>query len=173
MIFLVLSAVATSRSLREYAISLSKSNGMISRTYFSYVISFWIFAEHGRFELISEGYPILHQFPAFQGLNTLRPTQNGRHFPYDIFKCIFLNESVWISIKIPLKFVYKVPINNIPALVQIMAWREQVTSHYLNKWWLDYRRIHSSLSLHELTGSIVKKYWKVIDLKVPYGYELI
>ena len=33
-------------------------------------------------------------------LNTLRPRQNGRHFPDDIFKCIFLNENVWISIKI-------------------------------------------------------------------------
>ena len=56
-------------------------------------------------------------------VNTLRPRQNGRHFPDDIFKCIFLNENVWISIKIPLKFVPKVPINNIPALFQIMAWR--------------------------------------------------
>ena len=55
--------------------------------------------------------------------NTLRPRQNGRHFPDDIFKCIFLNENVIISIKNSLKFVPKVPINNIPALVQIMAWR--------------------------------------------------
>ena len=29
----------------------------------------------------------------------------------------------WIPIKISLKFVPKGPINNIPALVQIMAWR--------------------------------------------------
>ena len=56
-------------------------------------------------------------------LNTLRPRQNGRHFADDIFKCIFLNENVWIPIKISLKFVPKGPINNIPALVQIMAWR--------------------------------------------------
>ena len=56
-------------------------------------------------------------------VNTLRPRQNGRHFPDDIFKCIFLNENIWISIKISLKFVPKGPINNNPALVQIMAWR--------------------------------------------------
>ena len=55
--------------------------------------------------------------------NTLRPRQNGRHFADDIFKCIFLNENVWIPIKISLKFVPQGPINNIPALVQIMAWR--------------------------------------------------
>ena len=56
-------------------------------------------------------------------LNTLRPRQDGRHFPDDIFKHIFFNENVWISITISLKFIPKGPIYNIPALVQIMAWR--------------------------------------------------
>ena len=56
-------------------------------------------------------------------LNTLRPKQNGRCFPDDIFKYIFLNENVGISLMISLKFIPKVRINNIPALVQIMAWR--------------------------------------------------
>ena len=55
--------------------------------------------------------------------NTLRPRQNGRHFADDTFKRIFLKETVEISIKISMKFVPKGPINNIPALVQIMAWR--------------------------------------------------
>ena len=55
--------------------------------------------------------------------NTLRPGQNGRHFADDIFKCTFLNENVWIPIKISLKFVPEGPINIIPALVQIMTWR--------------------------------------------------
>ena len=54
--------------------------------------------------------------------NTLRQRRNGLHFPDDIFKYIFLNENMYILIKIPLKFVLKGPINNIPALVQIMAW---------------------------------------------------
>ena len=57
-----------------------------------------------------------------QNLNTLRPRQKGPHFPHKIFKCIFLNENVWISIKIPVKFVPKGSINNIQALFQIMAW---------------------------------------------------
>ena len=55
-------------------------------------------------------------------INTFRLRQIGRHFPDDIFKCIFLNENVQISIKISLKFVPNCPIDNIPALVQIMAW---------------------------------------------------
>ena len=55
-------------------------------------------------------------------VNTLRPRQNGRHFADDILKCISLNENVWILLKISLKFVPKALINNIPALVRIMAW---------------------------------------------------
>ena len=54
-------------------------------------------------------------------LNRLWPRQNGCYLT-DIFKCIFLNENVWISLKISLKFVPKVRITNIPAMVQIMAW---------------------------------------------------
>ena len=56
-------------------------------------------------------------------IKTLTPRQNGRHFADSIFKCILLNENVWITIKNSLKFVPEVPIYNIPALVQIMAWR--------------------------------------------------
>ena len=55
-----------------------------------------------------------------------------RYFADDIFKCIFLNENVWISIKISLKFVPMIRISNIPALVQIMAWRPPGDSHFWN-----------------------------------------
>ena len=54
-------------------------------------------------------------------LNSLRPRQNVRYFADDVFKCIYLNENLWIWIKISLKFVPKGQVNNIPALVQIMA----------------------------------------------------
>ena len=54
-------------------------------------------------------------------LNTLRLRQDGRHLADDIFTCIFLNVEIWISIDILLNFVPKGQINNIPALVQIMA----------------------------------------------------
>ena len=68
--------------------------------------------------------------------NTLRPRQNVWHFPYNIFKHIFLNENVRISNTIWLKFAPK-GLNDIDtALVQIMAWHlQQVTSHYRNQWW--------------------------------------
>ena len=57
------------------------------------------------------------------GINSLRPRLNRRPFVDDIFKCIFLNENDWFLPRISLKFVPRVRINNIPALVQIMAWR--------------------------------------------------
>ena len=60
---------------------------------------------------------------AFMSCITLAPRPNGRHFADEIFECTFVNENVWIPIKISLKFVPKGLINNIPALVQIMAWR--------------------------------------------------
>ena len=65
----------------------------------------------------------VHMLQGRHWVNTLRPRQNGRRFADDTFKCIFLNENVHISIEISLKFVPKGPINNIPPLVQIMAWR--------------------------------------------------
>ena len=56
---------------------------------------------------------------AFQVL--LRPRQRGHHFPDDIFKCIqiyvFKLRFQWVL------FVPKGPIDNIPTLVQMMAWR--------------------------------------------------
>ena len=66
------------------------------------------------------GHKSVHWIWSF---NTLRPRQDGRHFPDDIFRCIFLNENMWIAINISLSFVPKGPIDNIPALVRIMAWR--------------------------------------------------
>ena len=43
----------------------------------------------------------------------------------DTFICIFLNENIWISMDISLKFVAEGVNKNIHALVQIMAWCQQ------------------------------------------------
>ena len=65
----------------------------------------------------------LHPRTQWWLVDTLRPRQNGHHFPDEIIKLIFLNENIWISINISLKFVSRGPISNIPTLVQVMAWR--------------------------------------------------
>ena len=43
------------------------------------------------------------------------------HFADNILKWIFLNENIRILMKLSLKFVPNVPINNKPALVQIIS----------------------------------------------------
>ena len=86
--------------------------------------------------------------------NTLRPRQNGRRFADDTFKRIFLNENVSISIKISLKFVPKVPIDNIPALVQIMAWRRPGD-----------KPLYASLGLNELRQNTKDISFQVIKYK--------
>ena len=53
----------------------------------------------------------------------ISPTQNGRHFADDIFKCIFGNAMCFILIAFPLKFSPKVKTYNNPVFVQIMSWR--------------------------------------------------
>ena len=85
-------------------------------TYHEHILSFWVFTLFC--DEIRQVCWILLGL-----LNTLRPRQNGRHFPDDIFKWIFLNKSVWTSINISLKFVPRGANNSIPTLVQVMAWR--------------------------------------------------
>ena len=62
--------------------------------------------------------------------NTLRPRQNGRQCPDDIFNCIFL--------------------------VKIMAWRRPGDSHYVNHRWLVYRRIYMPFGPNELMSMFAK-----------------
>ena len=56
-------------------------------------------------------------------VNTMRPRQSWCYFADAIFKRIFLNENVWISLKNFSEICPKFRINNIPSLVHIMAWR--------------------------------------------------
>ena len=57
---------------------------------------------------------------------SMRPRQNGRHFPDDIFKCIFSLKYINL-VKTSPKFVPTGQITNIPALVQILAWRRHTS----------------------------------------------
>ena len=101
---------------------------------------------------INDMHALIHfQCPVQLVLNILRPWRNGHHFRHDFFKCIFLNQNLWISIKISLKFVPRGSINNIPATVQMMACRRRPGDKpYLNLLWLDYRLIYASFGLNEL-----------------------
>ena len=95
----------------------------------------------------------LHQSTQDFHFNTLRSRQNGHHFTDNILKCISLNENIWIYIKTTLKFVPKGPINNIPALFQIMAWHgigdKPLSGPMLTD--LIHRRIYATVGGDELT----------------------
>ena len=82
-------------------------------------------------------------------INILRPRQHCLHFADDIFKGILFNKNICISLKIPLKFVPNVRINNIPALVQIMA-RCRPGDKPLSEPMIVHGRIYASFGLNEL-----------------------
>ena len=70
-----------------------------------------------------------------QILNTLRLRRNVRLFRDGLFKCIFLNENVGLSIEISLKFVPEGSVNNISPFIHIMAWH-----------WSNYNRLSMIIS---------------------------
>ena len=81
---------------------------------------------------------------------SLRPRRNRRHYADDIFKCIFLNEDELTSLRISLKFVPNVRINNIPSLVQIMVWRRPGDKPLSEPMVVYYWCIYASLGPNEL-----------------------
>ena len=126
--FLMAATISMPSSYTVYGYILDKSSPAIfikkiilkmltSANYFPFCLGYNVLKESLRWYAYLESF-LMEDKVQRVALNTLRPKQNGCHFPVDIFKCIFLNENVWIS----LKFVPKVRINNIPALVQIMDW---------------------------------------------------
>ena len=74
-------------------------------------------------------------------VDTLRPRQKGRHFSGNIFKCIFLYEDVWISIKISPKLIPMICPINILTKRQAIIW----TNDGIINW-----RVYASLGLNNL-----------------------
>ena len=93
---------------------------------------------------------LLSTGPLGTSFDTLRPRQNGRHAVDDIFKCIFLNENIWILTKISLNYVPYGLMDNMAALVQIMAWRrpgdKPLSEPMLDKFGDAYMRLSASIS---------------------------
>ena len=102
--------------------------------------------------------------------NTLRPRQNGRHFPDDIFKSIFLNKNIS-------EFWFRFHWSWFPTVQLtifqhwIRKWLDagQATSHYLNQWCLVYWRIYALLGLNDLINdhdNVIK--WKHFPRYWPF-----
>ena len=99
-------------------------------------------------------------------LNTLRPRQNGCRFADDNFKCIFLNGNC--CMKFSLKFVPQGPINNIPALVQIMAWCQSGDMPLSKPMMVEFTDINVLLGLNELIVYVV-----INDFNFSFAAQLL
>ena len=109
--------------------------------------------------------------PGHARLKTFSPRQNGCHFADNIFKCIFFNENYCI---ISLKCFPKCPIDNMSALVQVMAWCHQAPSHYLNQCWPISMTLRSVFGLNELKiGWKWKWYCPLTITRITYTHSHI
>ena len=110
------------------------------------------------------------------------PGQNGRHLADDMFQCVFLNKNIWMSNEISLKYVPWGLIDNISALVQIMAWRRPgvrpLSELMLTQFTNTYMQHQREISLNSLFGScyteIVVSWWQLFipptSTKLKGGY---
>ena len=120
---------------------------------------------------------ILKSSPVFHWRHSLHiEGENGRHSADSILECIFLNKNYCILIQISLKFIPKCPINNKPALVQIIglvANRQKAiiwTNNGLVYWcwyWISWPQLMSTTfifdySLFFLKGRHLSMYWWLI-----------
>ena len=85
-------------------------------------------------------------------LNPSRPSQNVRHFTDDTLNRNFLNANFRISIKISLKLAPKGSIKNIPALVQIMAWRRPGDKPLSEQMMVSLLTRHVGAAIHRSSG---------------------
>ena len=85
-------------------------------------------------------------------INTLRPRQMDA-----IAQRTFSNAFSWMNMfEFLLKFHWslfpRVELTIFQYWFRLWLGADQATSHYLNQWWLDYRRIYASLGLNELSS---------------------
>ena len=79
-------------------------------------------------------------------LNILRLRQDGRHFPDDIFKCIFLDKKEWSLIKFSLKFISNGELTIFQHWFRWWLGAGQATSHCVNQWWWIYWRMYACVT---------------------------
>ena len=103
--------------------------------------------------------------------NTLRPRQNGKHFPDDISKSIFMTENVWILNIIWLNFVPKGPIDNNTTLLQIVAWCWSDDKPLSNQWWLRLLT-HICITLIQWVKSLVYDSFSYVLISVEYDISM-
>ena len=85
-----------------------------------------------------------------QWVNTLRPRQNVRHFLKAISNAFLLINIFLFRWKFHRILFIRVQLTTFQHCFRYWLCAEQATSHCLNQWWLDYRRIYASRGLNQL-----------------------
>ena len=78
---------------------------------------------------------------------------------YNVFKCIFLNENIWILSKISLEYIMVLYNRMINICLVFSSEYSQSTSHILNQFWKDLDAISISLNvlrMHFIEGELLK-----------------
>ena len=103
--------------------------------------------------------------------------QNVRHFPDDIFKCIFMNENFCILILLSLKCVSKDRISNIPAYSGDKPLSETMLTQFTymrhQRWMSSGNLSHAHIfSIHSFWSILMWSLHHFIKKKVTYGIFL-
>ena len=98
-------------------------------------------------------------------------------FAYSIFSCILLNEKVWISIEISMKFVPECVVDNIRALVQIMVWHrggDKPLSEVMMALFTDAYMHHSALmGLNKMSDIVIMTFSNAISWSKHLNFDPI
>ena len=102
---------------------------------------------------------------------TLWPRQDGGHFAYDIFECIFLDQNFWILNNISFKYVPSGPIDNMASLDQ--SFPTLHLSYYRVKVFFNNRPIVVNLTIVYETVTGVKRVQTALLFSVCLFFSLL
>ena len=97
-------------------------------------------------------------------INIFRPTQNGRHFPDDIFECIFLNEICKFQLIFHWSLFLRAQLTIFQHWFRLWLGTGQATSHCLNQWWLVYWRLYKTICVWTLGKWLLEMYSNICTL---------
>ena len=93
-------------------------------------------------------------------LNTLRPRQMDA-ISQTTFSNAFSSMKMFeFRLKLHWSLFPRVQLTIFQHWFRLWLGADQATSHYLNQWWLDYRRIYASLGLSELINPLRAKFFR-------------
>ena len=120
----------------------------------SWLGKMWLWRQQGLFA--TQVRPRCVTGSAFLQQISILLTHWGRDKMADVFQTTFSNGFSYMKIyefRLIFLFIPRGPFNNIPALIQIMAWRRPGGKPLSEQWWIVYWRIYAPLRRNEFNTS--------------------